>query len=85
MKTVKRISLSDEDLSIWEKVSKTFDRHLNTTEERKSLKVSYAGEPNILSTSSLITKSGQTLNFSKDKKLGGASVIIRWNLDNLKV
>ena len=67
MKTVKRISLSDEDRSIWEKVSKTFDRHPKMTERKKAQKIRDVGKLNILSTSYLVTKSEQTLNFRKDK------------------
>ena len=63
---MKRISLSDEDRSIWEKVSKTFDRHPKMTERKKSQKIRDVGKLNILSTSYLVTKSEQTLNFRKD-------------------
>ena len=64
---MKRISLSDEDLSIWEKVSKTFDRHPKMTERKKAQKIRDVGKLNIFSTSYLVTKSEQTLNFRKDK------------------
>jgi len=67
LKTIKPISLSDEDRSIWEKVSKTFDKHLNMTEERKSLNSKDVGDHNVLSTSYIITNSGQSPNSNKYK------------------
>ena len=67
LKTVKRRSLSNEDRILWEKVSKTFDKHLNVSEDRGSLKIKNDGELNIAPPPHTITSFGKNPNFNKDK------------------
>tara|TARA_S200000501_G_C20759534_1_gene715457 strand:- start:386 stop:991 length:606 start_codon:yes stop_codon:yes gene_type:complete len=79
---VKRKSLSDADRSIWEKVSKTFDKHLIVTEDRKSLKIKSAEELNVVSPPSMVTRSGQNLNSNK-YKADIPTRVIRYNHNQL--
>ena len=67
MKTVKHKSLSNEDRSIWEKVSKTFDKHLPVTEDRKSLKIKNSGELNMVSPSYVVKSGKHNLNSNKNR------------------
>ena len=67
MKTIKLKSLSNEDRSIWEKVTKTFDKHLPETEDRKSSKNKNAGEQNLLSPSYVVKSDKHNLNSNKNR------------------
>jgi hypothetical protein len=59
--------LSDKDRSIWEKVSKTLDKHLTVTEDRKSLKANYVGVSKNVSPSYMVEGLEKNLNYNKYK------------------